>query len=330
MSRALPSRSPLGVLPHYVHAGGTAHAPTLRGVLREPGVPARWDAKGVRQYLQRRPDGMRTCFADIHFVPPMGTASLGTAGDVRGALEHAVDELAADTRRAAIALSGGLDSALVVAMLRTRRRDDIPVYTLASHLPGYCELETTRETARQLGVKNLRVIETSGEAMAAAFGDAITAAECPLFNLHPVSRWVLAQRLRAEGCEVLITGDGADQVFAGSDPRNYLPIIGALTRAAGLELRSPFLQAEVIASAPPATADKAALRAVAADFLAAPTAQQPKRPTYAPALDVSAHWNAAAIASLANELSETPAQPGAGPDSVLWTALGILAGFLPS
>ncbi len=326
MSRALPPRSPLGVLPHYVHAGGTAHGPTLRGVLREPGVPARWDAAGVRGYLQRQPDGRRTCFADIHLAAPLERPA-EAYGDVRAALERTMDELVEETRPAAIALSGGLDSALVVAMLRERGREDIPVYTLASHLPGYCELETTRETSRQLGVKDLRVIETSGEAIAAAFGDAIAAAECPLFNLHPVSRWVLAQRLRAEGYEVLITGDGADQVFAGSDARNYLPIIGALTRAAGLELRSPFLHEGVIASAPPATADKAALRAVAADFLNAMTSQAPKRPTYAPPLDVSAHWNAAAIAALAGELGETPAQPGAGPDSVLWTALGILADF---
>lgn len=318
--------SPLGILPHYLHEGGTAHAPTARAVLEQMDERD-WDDQGVRLYLNRSPDGHRTCFSQVRMLPPE-VVQRSSIADAQGSLEHAMDDLAQETRRAAIALSGGLDSALVLAMLRARGRDDIPVFTLASHLKGYCELETTRSTVHALGVNDLKVIETSAEEMIAAFPAAITAAECPLFNLHPVSRWILATKLRREGYEVLITGDGADQVFAGSDPRNYLPIIGALTRAAGMDLRSPFLNEVVIASAPAPTADKAALRAVARDVLPAECVRGPKTATYAPPLDVSAHWRANAIAPLANRLGCAALLPGASRESVLWTSLGLLSDFL--
>jgi asparagine synthetase B (glutamine-hydrolysing) len=143
-----------------------------------------------------------------------------------------------------------------------------------------------------------------------------------------VSRWLLARRLREQGFEVLLTGDGADQVFAGSDPRNYLPVIGALTREAGLELVSPFLHDAVMAAAPAPTADKAALREIARQHLPASLAQRPKAPTYAPPLDVSRHWQGEAIHDLAARMKLEPPKPGAGPASVLWASLGILAGHL--
>lgn len=318
--------SPLGILPHYHHEGGSAQGPLIRDVLAH--VPERdWDEEGVRHYLNRSPDGHRTCFAKVRILQSESVRRSG-GEKVRASLERAITDVAADSRRLAIALSGGLDSALVVAMLRAHGRDDIPVFTLASHLHGYCELETTRSTARSLGVKELHVIETNADEMIAAFPSVIAAAECPLFNLHPVSRWILANQLRREGYEVLITGDGADQVFAGSDPRNYLPIIGALTRAAGMELSSPFVHEAVMASAPAPTRDKAALRAVAHEVLPHSFAHGPKTATYAPPLDVSDHWRAHAIATLVARLGHTTPSPGAGPESVLWTSLGLLSDFL--
>ncbi|MES2597570.1 MAG: asparagine synthase-related protein [Verrucomicrobiota bacterium] len=318
--------SPLGILPHYHHEGGSGHGPTIRSVLAH--MPQRdWDEAGVRLYLNRSPDGHRTCFDKVRMVAhariqPSKNLTAATA------LEQAIDELAQENRRAAIALSGGLDSALVLAMLRARGRDDIPVVTLVSSLPGYCEWPTTKEAANTLGVHDLRPIEVSADDFITAFPQAITAAECPLFNLHPVSRWLLANQLRAQGIEVLITGDGADQVFAGSDPRNYLPIVGALTRAAGLELRSPFLDERVMASAPSPSSDKAALRGIARTYLPSHSAQGAKRGTYTPPLDVSAHWRAEAITSLSNRLHTPAPQPGSSPESVLWTSLGILSDLL--
>lgn len=333
---------PLGIRPHYVSADGRAHGRRVRDVLRM--LPHRdWDVDGVRNYLDRKPDGRRTCFAEVRLLAA-GEALREAVGryeiiaddattaapgcSLRRALEIAMKAIANENRRMAVALSGGLDSALVLALLCKAGRDDVPVFTIASGLEGYCEHERTEATARGLGVHEVQVIETSAEQMIEAFPDVIRAAECPLFNLHPVSRWLLAKRLHELGFEVLLTGDGADQVFAGSDPRNYLPIIGALTREAGLELVSPFLHDAVVAAAPAPTADKAALREIAMHHLPASLVQGPKVPTYAPPLDVSRHWQDDPVRALAARMKLEPPKPGAGPASVLWTSLGLLADLL--
>ena len=41
--------------------------------------------------------------------------------------------------------------------------------------------------------------------------------------------------------EVLVTGDGADEVFRGAAGADYLPVVGAIVRAAGLVESAPFL-----------------------------------------------------------------------------------------
>ncbi len=333
--KSIASHHPFGVVPHYFTEDGR-HAPRIREL-----HPRDWDLDGVSSYLNRAPSGRRTCFKDIQPLAPgeelwSGDGGLEcraaspspTAAPLLPVLETALLRILAEGRKAAVALSGGLDSALVVALIKKLGRDDVPVVTLATKLSGYCELAETRRTAAALGVKDLLVIEANAEDLIHAFPAAITAAEVPLFNLHPVSRWLLAQALHRQGIEVLITGDGADQVFAGSDGRNYLPIVGALVRESGLKLNSPFFDEDVIAAAPPATADKAALRAAAEALLPPEILNRPKTARYAPALDVSRHWHGPAIAGLAARMRLTLPEPGSSPEATLWTSLGILAQLL--
>lgn len=326
---------PLGARPYYFSDDGLQHAPTIAGILKA-GHRKAWDTDGVRRYLEKAPDGHRTCFSGIRAVGPGlqlidegGLATLLPLQEcdrsnepLRVSLLRAVETLAADDRRMAVALSGGLDSALLVAILQAIGRDDIPVFTLATHLPDYCELAETRSVAARLGVRELNVIEA--DSLVAALPAAIQAAEVPLFNLHPVGRWVFATALKREGFEVMLTGDGADQIFAGSDPRNYIPIVGAITRAAGMVLRSPFFDPAILHSAPKPTPNKSALRDAASAWLPLEIIERPKTPRLAPLLDVSEHWDAGVIDPLAERLGRTRRQPGRDAMATLWTTLGLL------
>lgn len=336
----LATYSPWGARPHYYAANGLAHGVSIRSLM--PACSG-WDAEGVREYLARAPQGWRTCFENIRAVPPghdlveqagrvelcrsaspMHTPAL-TPEDLIHHLERAVAAVDADGKRAALALSGGLDSALVLALAK-RLRGDLPVFTLASHLPGYCELTATATAAQALGVR-LEVIEVTGEDFVAALPEAVAAMGTPLFNLHPVGRWLLACELHRRGFEVLITGDGADPLFAGSDPRNYLPLVGALTRAAGLDLRSPFFDAELAVVAPGPAVGKPALVEAARLVLPPAILNRPKTPCYAPPLDVSRYWNGPAIAALAAQLGVESAAHGGSAEATLWTTLGLLARY---
>ena len=107
----------------------------------------------------------------------------------------------------------------------------------------------------------LRRIRVGAQDYVDALPAAIAACEAPLYNLHPVSRHLLARAVRADGHTTLISGDGADEIFRGDSGADYLPLVGALTRAAGLTALAPFLAPPLASVAP--DPDKHELRRLA-------------------------------------------------------------------
>lgn len=330
----------LGELPHYVAPDHGAHATTLRGLLGplDDGASA-VDPVGLRAYFARQPDGERTCFQGARLVPAgfdlrrSGTgielqprAMPDSTGPLLPHLEAAVSDVLARARRPVVALSGGLDSALVLALVNRLTERAVPVVTLATGLPGYCELEATLDTARALGARAVDVIRVDASDFIAALPDAIAACETPLFNLHPVSKLLLARAVAARGHDALITGDGADQVFAGADGRNYLPIVGALVRSTGMTLESPFFAERIVgwARRNGTDPDKTALRQAAAAILPSEVAARKKTARLAPDFDVSPHRDAAFEAPLAATLGMPRPAPGLGPQQTLWATAGLL------
>lgn len=340
--KLLVQGSALGELPHYVAAEGAAHAPSLRELLGMIGNGGRAiDLVGLRQFFDRRPDGERTCFEGAKPLPAgfdlyCEDSTLHRRrrklpepyGALLPLLEKAVSELLTPPRKIAIALSGGLDSALVLALARRTTDKSFPVVTLATRLPGYCELEQTLQTARLLGAE-VDVIEVAREEFVSALPDAIAACETPLFNLHPVSKFLLARALAQRGYEAVLTGDGADQTFAGSDARNYLPVVGAMVRATRLEFLSPFFDERIVgwARCHGADSEKTALREAASAILPTELVWRKKEPRLAPDFDLHRFRDPQLEARLAPKLGFTPAaQPG--PQQTLWATTAILVRHL--
>jgi len=203
-----------------------------------------------------------------------------------------------------VALSGGLDAALVLALWRQAGRPLPEAITLRTGLPGYDESERAARVAAALGLR-LHVVAVTGDDLVAALPDGIAAMEQPLYNLHPIARLLLARGAARLGARALVTGDGADQAMYGQPAADYLPLVAALTGAAGLALWSPFCDDRVIAAALAAGRDveKQALRALARSLgLPAWITDAPKRTMLAPALDLSPHMDRAAIDRLARAL----------------------------
>ena len=333
----------LGERPHYVSATGTTHAATLQTLLGFGDGTRRFDPVGLRQYFDRRPDGERTCFKDAKLLPA-GSNLYRSAdglhfcsrelpepdGPLLPLLEQVLSELAASNTKYVVALSGGLDSALVLALILRLTGRTVPVVTLATEIPGYCELDQTLQTARLLGVASVDIIKVRREELVAALPDAIAACETPLFNLHPVARILLARVLAHRGYDVMFTGDGADQVFTGSDARNYLPIVGAMVRATGLRLLSPFFDERVVGWARNhgADADKSALRQAAASILPAEVVWREKSPRFAPDFDLNHYRDSQLERQLALLLGLTPPDSEPGPDQTLWATTAILTRHL--
>jgi asparagine synthase (glutamine-hydrolysing) len=183
---------------------------------------------------------------------------------VREALERSVDRhLMADVPVGAF-LSGGLDSSAICALLARRVPE---LHTFAVGLPGSPDLAAARRVAGHLGtVHHERVIDPAE--IAAALPGIVWSLEStdPDLVRSAVPTWFVAE-LAAQHVKVVLTGEGADELFAGyryhaDVPRDLLhdelrrslgemhhinlQRVDRMTMAHSLEARVPFLDLDFI------------------------------------------------------------------------------------
>jgi asparagine synthetase B (glutamine-hydrolysing) len=325
----------------YYRPDSPFHAASIRQLLRLGGGQRELDRDGVLAFLDDRLDREQTCVAGVRAVP--GGHRLEWTGNgwqitpypprpapsgPLAALLLASLATTFATGRAALALSGGLDSALLLALGRVFAMP-FPIYVLDPQLPDYSEVDRACATAKALGFSVIVVPATERDFIA-ALPECIRHAETPFYNLHPVSKYLLARRLRADGIRMVVTGDGADQVFAGVSGLDYLPLVGALFESQGVEVRSPFLDEEVIAFAGqlPPDPNKSILRALARELVVPDEViDAPKVPRLAPPMDLSSLWDERHIDAVARLIGRDPPrgfEDSAPATHVRWTTLGLL------
>jgi len=182
-----------------------------------------------------------------------------------------------EARPVPVAISGGLDS-WVLALLLRRAGFDVQGYSLRTAVPGYCEAEQVQALASQFAVPVDFIPASAGE-MESALPRFLAVTSTPIYNLHPVSKLLLAEGLAARGVTCVVTGDAADQVFRCESECDLLPLTQACFRHARVELMTPFLAPEVRALCTAPDPDKIPLRELAATLGIPPIA---KRPTMYP------------------------------------------------
>lgn len=332
-------RDPYGLQRLYYRPSGSAGR-RLRALVSEG--EARLDPVGVGFAFGEIAETDHTWIEGIRRVP-RGHRLSGTPGawqieamaapeERRGrGLERlllaALDSVVGRGRRVALALSGGLDSALLLALLASSFRGSMPaVYVLAPRLPGgadYDESSAAVNLARSLELKAI-VIEAAEQDFLLGLPACAALAETPLFNAHPVAKHLLFEQLAADEIDVVITGDGADQVFAGAPSEIYLPIVGALAEASGVTLHCPFLDEAVIALAAQSPPDprKTVLREAARGKLPDALVDAPKVPRLVPAIDLSRFEDIPRFERLAALLGR-PLRLDTPRDRTAWTTLSL-------
>ena len=310
------SRDAFGFVRAYAARG--LQATSVRALFGAfPDLPRTLDPIAVAGHFGDGIPPGRSLFTAIR-AEPLGSLPTPHAGDLVALLRAAVAE-GLGPRPVAVALSGGLDSAIVLALVHAID-PAVPALILDVELAGYSERETALATARAVGAE--AIVETvRAEEFVAAVPDAIAAMEVPLYNLHPVSKWLLALAAQRAGFAALISGDGADQVMTRDTSADYLPLASAAFERAGVSLRAPFLDTSVVAhlTSQPSDPDKRVLRELAAT-LPVPRALVTDRKVsrLAPTLDLGV--TPARIAELARLLGREPVG-----DPVRWATLALLA-----
>jgi len=113
-------------------------------------------------------------------------------------------------------LSGGLDSSLVAAL--ATRRTDTPVrtFSIAFTDSEFDESTHQRQVVEALGTDH-RELRCTQQDIARVVPDVVWHAETPLLRTAPAPLYLLAQMVREDGYKVVLTGEGADEVFGGYD-----------------------------------------------------------------------------------------------------------------
>jgi asparagine synthase (glutamine-hydrolysing) len=138
------------------------------------------------------------------------------AQELRALLEDAVRlQLRSDVPVAAY-LSGGLDSTAITSIATRISGLPIPTFSLRFADSDYDEGVHQADAVRALAVPNTPYRCGAAE-IVSAFTSAVWHAETPMVRAAPVPLMLLAKRVREAGIKVVLTGEGADEVFAGYD-----------------------------------------------------------------------------------------------------------------
>jgi asparagine synthase (glutamine-hydrolysing) len=137
--------------------------------------------------------------------------------EVRSAIENATSlrMLRADVPVGSY-LSGGLDSSLVAALGRQFAGDRFQTFSLRFEDAEYDETEYQRMMVNMLGSEHHEVVVSRSD-IANVFPEVIYHTERPILRTAPAPLFLLSRLVRNHGVKVVLTGEGADEMFAGYD-----------------------------------------------------------------------------------------------------------------
>ena len=238
------ARDRMGVRPlFYADIGGTLFfASEIKALTEAPGFTAELDPVALDQvFTLWAPIAPRTVFRGVSELPPghmmiasgrermvrpwwrlefptdgVFEAPADAAAELGALLEDATRiRLRADVPVGSY-LSGGLDSSLITALAARLAPGRLETFSVGFRSAEHDESRWQAEVAKRLGVANHRV-SCGEEEIAADFPTIVSHAECPVLRAAPAPLYRLAGLVRDNNMKVVLTGEGADEVFAGYD-----------------------------------------------------------------------------------------------------------------
>jgi asparagine synthase (glutamine-hydrolysing) len=113
-------------------------------------------------------------------------------------------------------LSGGLDSSILSAMAQQQVNDRLRTFSVTFDSPEHDESAQQQEMVAALGTQHSAIACNDGD-IARIFPNVVRATERPVIRTAPAPLFLLSDLVRREGFKVVLTGEGADEVFAGYD-----------------------------------------------------------------------------------------------------------------
>ena len=244
--RLLLIRDRAGIRPLFVHQDGRRllFGSEIKSVLAGSSQPRRLDIKALSQvFTFWSTVGERTAFEGVRSVPPGCMLSIENGREkltqywswdfpARGEHSKISFDEAAEQLRALLAdavrlqlradvpvgayLSGGLDSSIIVSLIRQNTEVPLRTFSVVFDDAEFDESEYQQAMVRHLKTDHTSV-RCSHQDIGAAFRRLVEHAETPIVRTGPVPLMILSDHVRRSGFKVVLTGEGADEVFGGYD-----------------------------------------------------------------------------------------------------------------
>ena len=244
--RLLAARDHFGICPLYYATvdGLLGFASEIKALIRNPAVPRTVDLHALDQVFSLPAIvSPRTILQHVRSLPPghyllaeegqvctqrywdFGFPA-GAAGTIDGSDEEMISELQALLERSVrkrllgevpigVYLSGGLDSSLIAATLRSVLPDaELHSFSITVEGDGFSERPYQDVVARALRLQHHAVAFHPRE-IGDRLRQVVHHCECPIKELHNAGALALSEYTRSCGMTVILSGQGADELFAG-------------------------------------------------------------------------------------------------------------------
>jgi len=254
--RLFLARDRLGIKPLFYaeRDGSFIFASELKGILAHGGVKAELDPEGLNHYLTfMYVPAPRTAVKGVRKLRPGHTLTVSGGGlsersyweapsdEARGAWSseaEAAEELGALLHEAAgcrlmsevplgAYLSGGLDSSIVVGMMSAASDGPVNTFSVGFEERGYDERQWSRIVAGAFKTNHRELVVRHYSAD--ALPRIIRALDEPVADSAAIPTYLMAE-LTKEHVTVVLTGEGADELFAGYSHYKLLSWCDRLSR----------------------------------------------------------------------------------------------------
>ena len=236
-------RDRMGVKPLYwtrTPRGSVIWGSEARALLRHPDVVASLDPEALRHYLMFEfVPAPGTMWRGIHKLEPGHRLVLSASGieqvrwwlpptlvdgeggdqrlwsrSLRGSLGVATRRRMAADVPVGFLLSGGIDSSAVAALAAEFQEEPLRTWSVAVDAPGFDEGAAARHVAAALGSVH-RELRLGPDDIPGLLDRITDHVDEPIADSSLLSTWHLMAAVEADGLRCVLSGDGADESFAG-------------------------------------------------------------------------------------------------------------------
>lgn len=239
-------RDRLGVRPLFYHynRGRMIFASEIKAIFADPRVPRDFDYETLSDiFTCWSPFGSKTVFKNITQLEPGHYAVLsrdglmtcrywnlsfpvreGSDGRSSGEWIEELDGLLCDAVRIRLRadvpvgayLSGGLDSTLLTSVIKKRFENRLCTFSVGFSDGRFDETEHQKRAIAAIGTEH-QAVYCREEDIGAVLPDVVWHAEQPILRTAPAPLFLLSDLVHQNSFKVVLTGEGADELFAGYD-----------------------------------------------------------------------------------------------------------------